>query len=514
MTRRSDWVLWAVTVTLILGVVSRPSGAQEVLLWQQKLSAKVEQFGYSASGALLVQLEAGLQAIDPQSGKQLWTRPEATSYEMVTGTPYGVIDTAEGRIVVNLESGQDRWKLAALGFSTVKGIVHLPLRELVLVYGETLESGHTIVAANNASGEVRWKQADVFPGAGRTSKARKVKYTRWLLDTDDSIVLDPTEEGLVKLDLRSGKVIWRASETELGGEDNFEALYAADGRIYGAYGKKLLAVDAGSGQLLWRQEDNFRSPVAQMASTPRGLLVRGAYNVDGKGRTSWRPYLILLDPMTGAIKWTTEKTEFHGRSSFLIEQDRIVVAVEEGLATHDLVSGAVLTTTRMSKFGGGENACCIQRLEDGRLLVWSSQNIRMLDKAGTLIYSVFLKAPGASFLSKLASTALLAAAGAASYAATAPGGIYFVPTRNPLLTARYSATVDAERFMFIFTEADAANVSAPKFSLVRIDKETGKETGRLLFTDRSPRFELDPATGIAVVLKDNALLARRFAPAN
>ena len=50
------------------------------------------------------------------------------------------------------------------------------------------------------------------------------------------------------------------------------------------------------------------------------------------------------------------------------------------------------------------------------------------------------------------------------------------------------------------------------FSLVRIDRETGKETGRLWFTDRSPSFRLDPATGVAVVFEDNAFFALRFSP--
>jgi hypothetical protein len=53
-----------------------------------------------------------------------------------------------------------------------------------------------------------------------------------------------------------------------------------------------------------------------------------------------------------------------------------------------------------------------------------------------------------------------------------------------------------------------------ELSLVRIDKETGKETGRLWFTDRSPSMRLDPATGVAVVFEDNAFFAMRFAPVN
>jgi hypothetical protein len=81
-----------------------------------------------------------------------------------------------------------------------------------------------------------------------------------------------------------------------------------------------------------------------------------------------------------------------------------------------------------------------------------------------------------------------------------------------VLTARYKATVNAERFSHIFTEAADSDAKPTRFSLVRIDKETGKETGRLWFTDRSPSFRLDPATGVAVVFEDNAFFALRFSP--
>jgi sugar lactone lactonase YvrE len=214
------------------------------------------------------------------------------------------------------------------------------------------------------------------------------------------------------------------------------------------------------------------------------------------------------------MKWTTEKTEFQARSSFLLEDNAIVIALEKGVATYDLASGKVLTSVSMPELEGGEDPCCLQRFEDGRLLVWSSQSLRMFDRSGKPLYSIYLKAPGASLLAKVASTALILAVSSASYAAASPGGLYYAPTRFPMLTARYEATVDAERFTHIFTEDPDPNAKPTRFSLVRIDKETGKKTGRLWFTDRSPSFRLDRATGVAVVFENDALFAVRFSPVN
>ena len=512
MTARNSTALSAIVV---LTFVSVPAAqAQDAPLWRETVSAKVENYGYSAFGSLLVQLKTGLLALDPETGEHLWARPDVSDYVMVSGTPFGVTETAAGQAVINLESGQDRWKLSSLGFSSVKGIVHLPARDLMLVFGETTESRHMMVAARYESGEVLWKQPGLYSTAALASKAQKIKYGRLISDTEDTVVLDPTDDGLTRLDLRSGQLLWRIAKTDLDGEEDFSALSAADGRIYALYDKKILAIDAEKGKVLWIRKEKFPTPVFQVASTPHGLLLRGAYNLDGNGKASWHPYLALLDPATGAMKWTTEKTEFQARSSFLLEDNAIVIALEKGVATYDLASGKVLNSISMPEFMGGEDPCCLQRFEGGRLLVWSSQNIRMFEQSGKPLYSVYLKAPGASLLAKVASTALILAVSSASYATASPGGLYYAPTRFPVLTARYKATVDADRFMHIFTEDPGSDAKPTRFSLVRIDKETGKQTGRLWFTDRSPSFRLDPATGVAVVFKDDALFAVRFGSLN
>jgi outer membrane protein assembly factor BamB len=425
-----------------------------------------------------------------------------------------VTETATGQTVIDLESGQDRWKLSSLGFSSVKGIVHLPERDLMLVFGETSESRHVMVAARYETGEVLWKQPGLYSTPVLASRAQKIKYGRRISDTENTVVLDPTDDGLTRLDLRSGQLLWRIAKTDLDGEDDFSALSAADGRIYASYDRKILAIDAETGKVLWIRKEKLPTPVFQVASTSQGLLLRGAYNLDGNGRASWHPYLALLDAATGATKWTTEKTEFQARSSFLLEDNAIVIALEKAVATYDLASGKVRNSVSMPEFTGGEDPCCLQRFEGGRLLVWSSQNLRMFDQSGKPLYSVYLKAPGASLLAKVATTALVLAVSSASYAAASPGGLYYLPTRFPTLTARYRATVDAERFTYIFTEDPEPDAKPTRFSLVRIDKETGKQTGRLWFADRSPSFRLDPATGIAVVFEDDALFAVRFGSAN
>jgi hypothetical protein len=76
-----------------------------------------------------------------------------------------------------------------------------------------------------------WKQQGLYSDPALASKAHKIKYRRWLSDTENTVVLDPTDDGLTRLDLRSGQLLWRIAKTELDGEEDFAALFAADGRI-------------------------------------------------------------------------------------------------------------------------------------------------------------------------------------------------------------------------------------------------------------------------------------------
>ena len=501
--------LRVVVPALLLVVPVAVARAQDAPLWKEAFPTKIEGYDFSPIGSVVVQFKAGLLALDAATGKHLWSRPEVTKHVPIGGTPFCVAETAAGSSIIDLETGQDRWKLSSLGLTAVKGTIPLPSRGFVLVYGEAAGSRHTLVAARYESGDVLWKQAELYTAPAFASKVHKIKYGRSLLDTDTTVVLDPTEDGLIRLDLATGKLLWRLGKTELDGEDNFDGFTAAEGRIFAVYGRKLLAVDGNEGKVVWAMKEKLRTPVVQLASTPHGLVIRGAYNVDDNGRHSWRPYLMLLDPATGTSKWTTENTDFKGRSAFVREEDRLTIALKKGLATYELPSGKVLESFTLPEFQGGEDPCCLERRKDGGWLISSSQNLRAVDAGGKPIYSLYLKAPGASFMAKLASTALQLAAGVASYAAAGPGGTYFVPG-NRTLTARFKATVDAEHLTYVFTEDDNPDAKPTKFRLARIDKETGKEVARLHFTDRAPSYRLDPATGLVVVFDDGALFGMRF----
>lgn len=491
--------------------------AQTKPIWTETLTAAPRAFDTTVGGDGLVQTKTALFAVELDTGKHRWTRPDVSAYELVPDTPFALFTTAEGETLGDLESGKDLWKVADLGLAKVEGMLHLVRQGLVLVYGPTAEKGHGVVAVRYETGEVLWRQTELFTTPGLASKAKKNKYHNYLADTDQSVVLDPSIDGLMRLDLTTGRVLWRLAEDRLPASLGKEiTLFVAGGQILVEFGKTLMAIDQETGKIVWALADDFfPSGVVQVASTPHGLLVRGAHNVRGAmslggrpGTPSWNPYLAMLDPATGATKWINKKGDFKGRSEFIQDDSTAVVALEEGVATYDLATGKVLTTVTLPKFSGDESACCLSRYEDGRLLMWSSQNMRMVDPSYKLVYSHYFKAPGMSGLAKFALIALAAAASGASGAAAQPGTFYPVFAPGPGMYAKFKATTNAKRFSYVFTEAPDGGPT--KFALVRIDRETGEDSGRLWFADRFPMFKVDPNSGVVLTAKGPVLSALRY----
>ncbi len=484
--------------------------AQTVPSWQRSLSSKVVAIDTTAFGSMLVLSKSGLLAVDPESGRDRWTRPDVSDYQMITGTPYAVFTTSTGQVIAEIESGTDVWKFSGLGLSAVKDVIHLPAAGVVLAAGPSPQSPHTLVAAEYRTGQILWTQTALFKEPALAANAAKVRYRRNLLDSEQSVILDPSHDGLMRLDLRSGQLLWRIPEAMLASKGKWVDLFQAGDHLLVAYDKKLFSINRADGKVEWARAAGFPSPLFQASQVRKGLLVRGGYNTNNKGRMSWKPYLALLDPATGASRWTTEKTRFDGRSAYLVEEDTVTVALKDGVSAFDIDSGKPVLTHAMPEFGGGEHACCLERTDEGRLLVWSSQNLRMLAPSGKLEYSVFLKAPGASFMAKLGTIALLAAATAGSYAMAPPGGLYtvFGPGSDSPLTAKFRASTDAERYLYVFTED--AGTAPDRFALVRLDKDTGKDTGRVKFTQRSPLFRLEPGTSVVVAADEARLYGVRF----
>lgn len=499
----------AMAALLVIAVPEPELLGQQAHAWKHDLGGRPVGVELTPFSTVVVELKTGgVSAFHTATGDRVWSRPQSSSFQRIAGLPYALVTQAGSTTVIDLETGEDRWSMSRLTLTSRTGFISLPAKNLLLVYGASPGAAHTLVGVNAETGEELWQNTSLYAHGALAQKAAKIRYLTYLQDTPSSVLIDPSDDGLLRLDLESGRLIWRTPDDVLKSGRHPLALFFGPDVVYAAHDRRLFAVAPADGRLLWRKEKLPVAP-AQVEATEAGLLIRGSHTFDNKGRTKWRPFLALLDPSTGATTWTTEKTKFEGRSPFLVEGNAVVVATKASVITFDLATGKPAHVRPMPELEGGEAACCIERRADGRLMITASQNVRMIGATGTVDYSTYFKAPGASFLSKFATVALAVVASSASMGLAGPGGMYSTYSPNAsVFTRRFKATTNADQYLYVFTEESGSR--ADRFVLVRLDKESGKDTGRLRFSDRSPNFRVDPATGDVIVVDGSTIAGLKF----
>lgn len=180
--------------------------------------------------------------------------------------------------------------------------------------------------ANTRSNPLEWR-IGVENVAGLT--------TKWTIATQGEVSATPAVAGgavyfpdwagyLTKADARTGEVLWSRSVSEytgVAGNISRTSPLVAGGVVYvgdqggsvGA-GARLLAVDTGTGDLVWSQLVEPH-PAAQLTQSPTvfdGVIYQGVSSVEfaragevGYACCTFRGSLVALDAATGQIRWQT-----------------------------------------------------------------------------------------------------------------------------------------------------------------------------------------------------------------
>lgn len=467
---------------------------------------EVESLAMTSTGTVLARSKTGITAVRPETGERLWERADAEAHRFELELDIALLRLRDGSYsAVDPASGRELWHSRSLGFDAVTEWHLLDgAAPRLLAVGRTAQSPHVVAAVEPLTGRVEWRQGSLFAGSSDLVKrAPKVSYNAVAVQ-GDTLILDASYGGAIRIDARSGEFVWRAAGQNVkmtGPLSTGEApIHITDRRVFIANGKTLLILDASTGQVIARRKTNFPSPIFQMELTPRGLLVRGGYNLQGRiQKHAWNSYLALLDPNTGNSIWTTEKRKpkFDPRSTFQVQGNSVLIALNDGIAEVEIATGQNVKHVALKPAEDAEGPCCVDVREDGRLLLTSSEMTRLVDWSGKVYFDRYYKAPGQSMWAKLA---VAAAAGMAGWAV------------QPLLTpafaaafARNRASADGDRYHYSLTENPAGGAA-----LVRVDKVTGDEAGRVLFKDRSPVYALNPLSGVVVVAEGTSLGARAF----
>jgi outer membrane protein assembly factor BamB len=284
------------------------------LLWQ----AKEIGSGYSTPAVVGERLyvlsnkgvdEEFVQALDVRDGHQLWTTrlgkvgnpDQQPSYPAARSTP-----TVDGALLYALSSdgvlacletatGKLRWqKNLRTEFGGQPG--RWAYSESPLVDGDVVVctpggSEATLVALNKKTGELLWKSA--VPGGDQAAYASAIvvevggvkQYVQFL------------QNGVVGVDARTGKFLWRYDKTAQGSPANIPTPVAHDGYVYSA------AARSGGGLVRLKVDQGAVEAEPVYASTKLPTSIGGAVQVGDYLYGTTGGALLCVEFRTGAIKW-------------------------------------------------------------------------------------------------------------------------------------------------------------------------------------------------------------------
>lgn len=417
-----------------------------------------------------------LTMLDLQTGKEKWSQSGVHWISFMRETLAIVLDTAPR--LIDMSTGATRWSFNEM--PSLDWQYHLALhdRNQLWLHG-FLFGRFTVVALALDSGRVQWVHEDWFADSAYAQLLHRLKISHHpvMLDTDTTVILFPTLGGTLRIDSRTGALLWRG-ETRgdwLGSEWSHARPVASEQAIFVPHGRRIMALDIATGAKTWDQtQDNYGLP-SFLEATSLGLVVMGKAVASTRWPATGGQYFVdLLDLATGVSRWGQPIQRLEARTWIKVRNDTAYLVIKDDLVAVDLATGRSRQVLRIA-FQGDEWPQYLESRDEG-LLLSSSQNLMLVD-SGRVKYQRYYAAPGPSAMGILGS---------------------ILNPENSVIGARYRASAQSDAYHILFT----THKDAPErkgFAFVRIDKRTGKEAGRVWVRDRNPRYMLDAEAGVLVL---------------
>jgi outer membrane protein assembly factor BamB len=524
-------VLSILSASLLISTA--PVTAQDTSLWRYTTTEKIEFYRVSPLGDLVVGTKQEIVALDPETGEVDWTRRNSRElrsegFNPIPFTQYSVLRTNDGIAMLDLATGEMMWDSTTVSLEKVRAYLPVTRQGIMVVYGETPESRRTFEAIEMATGEVRWRQDTLLQENPKLLKARGIHsfagHQPLLLDTDTSFILNISEDGPTRIHLGTGELLWRLDLDKDAPmlSQGYAPMLLRNGVLFVPYERKLMAVNAGDGSVIWQRQDNFRSRVIQMELTSHGLVVRGRKPPDeDKADEPGKDFFLdLLDPETGASMWQRSFRDLKVNTPFVVEGAAIFVAKEEELVALDYQDG-LATRIAEFKFEGGGRPEALEVVSTN-FVISANQNFLSFTSAGDLQYHQYYEEPGRSLLEQAAILATkvggvvarldcFGSGGGALFGDNSDSDCLQIGDLAPFLGPRFQNAEQWANFAYVYTKQPDYSSGREGFSLVRLDKRDGQEIGRVWMDSRRPDYLRDPLSDLVFVkANDKEIIAFKF----
>jgi len=406
-----------------------------------------------------------------------------------------------------------------------------------LVYGKDRAGKRILTALNLNTGEVTWQNQDLLK-----ENLKSCCFAPAIYDTEETILLFISKDGPMRLG-PGGQLLWRAKD--LADEDPSKMVHA-DGVLFIPQDDRVFAIDTSDGSVIWQEEARFDPTTIEIHA--RGLLIASDKELDlldlQTGKPAWTKEVKM--PRGWTPEWLSLSRVSGVQLPIVVGNDALYLAAGGALTAVNLEEGSLNEITRY-EFKDKQIPTALS-LINGDFFLNSTHNVASFDSGGQLLYQRYYKAPGASGWAKAGAIAYEIGAGIIEGLAnarerescynsisenrvgsqrcqrflqlsserfrnkesiemadvqeawkdSAPSDDHFrtksgVDSFYATLAKRYGTTVDTERFIHMYFEEEDKKDGDHQFGLVRFDKRTGKEAGRLWFNERNPKYTLDLA---------------------
>jgi outer membrane protein assembly factor BamB len=515
-------IIWAIIA------VATSQAEEPKYLWEFSSPSNIKWQKIAPTGHLIVSTDDALLALDPVTGATVWSSAEMKGlddekFDIVEGTQFALISKGKGilgggksvLILLDLSTGKEMWNTEAVGMTSNNGYFLLADIGAMLLCGPTGKNmnDRDVMVVDLETGKEIWRNEEFFKKykaefvpAGKTKVTLKGNQSP-VFDTEETMIVFWSKEGLRKLNAKTGEIIWttqvKCGEAPAPAYGYGQMVLSADRSVlYAPLEKSIVALSTKDGHLIWTKMPQLKGLVYQMDFVDGLLVVKGGPNFEGKDGDD---FITVLDPTTGEVKWKKPFDKLKKSSSYVIKDGKIVVYTDEKLYAISIADASFTELAKGVEFAGKEVPGMLALTSKGYRLE-SSQNVMMLGFDGAQVFHTYYKAPGSSLFAKIASTTAVMAFNAASAAqgysnamnnAYANGGTgsakYSLITSNPYMSKRYKASQTSSEYLVMLTDVKSESGDGP--GLVKVNKLTGETEEKIVLGTKKPEYEADTIEG-------------------
>lgn len=448
--------------------------------------------------------------------------------------------------LVDIASGKEVWKIDLPNRKTGFGLGALK---------QAIKSMMDAVPVADKDGNILFpddkilQRLDAKTGKVLWSKENEKSVGRLDFSDDGSVIYAGSGRKIMALKLDDGSEIWK-DPLKISGEFKM-FIPSKDSKMYVVTSSEINLIDQVSGKAVWKKPATFDKPYISLRFTDAGLLVFGGddktsmFDLIGfDGNKVWKrsystdkpvvsfdltPKGILfanieeanmIDLKTGDDSIWKKRIKLKGSPVTYIDDKIALVYADQKLYRINVETAAYEMVAEDIKFKGSDEDVQKIELRDNGYLLTSQQNMWLISPDGKVVYSVYYKPASIGTAGKILGVMGQVYATTSNLEATQdpnkPNTVNIKRSEKGDEIVHGIGSVIANRKKS-FQSQDAAYImtrvedgEAKRVGMVKVDKTSGTEKGKVVLKTLDPMYEADYVTGNLYVVVNGTASGAEF----